>query len=79
MAGTNATGAMVDVVHALRDTVAPLMVAVPRAWKHSDGDGSITDDGYDGRLESLGRLVVDLASRLAPEEEGEGRMLRAPA
>ena len=79
MAGTNTTGAMVNVVHALRGTVAPLMVAVPRAWKHSDGDGNITDDGYGERLESLGRLVVDLASRLAPGEEGAGRALQASA
>lgn len=68
MAGANATGALVNVVHALRGTVAPLMVAVPQAWRRSDEDGSITDDAYGGRLENLGRLVVDLASKLAPEE-----------
>ena len=78
MAGANTTGAMVNVVHALRGTVAPLMVAVPMAWRRSDGDGNITDDGYGGRLESLGRLVVDLASRLAPAE-GSKRMFRASA
>ena len=67
MAGANATGALVNVVHALRGTVAPLMVAVPRAWERSDSDGNITDEGYGGRLDGLGKLVVDLASRLAPE------------
>ncbi|QIN79284.1 hypothetical protein GBA65_13050 [Rubrobacter marinus] len=76
MAGSNANGAMVHVVHALRGTVAPLMVSVPRAWKFSDGDGNITDDGYGEKLEGLGRLVVDLASRLTPEED---RVLRASA
>lgn len=78
MAGANTTGALVHVVHALRGTVAPLMVAVPRAWERSDGDGNITDDGYGERLESLGRLVVDLASKLAPEEDA-GPLLRASA
>ena len=77
MAGANTTGALVNVVHALRGTVAPLMVAVPQSWKRSNGDGEITDDAYGGRLESLGRLVVDLASRLAPEEEKP--VLRASA
>lgn len=78
MAGANTTGALVHVVHALRGTVAPLIVAVPRAWERTDGEGNITDDGYGGRLEGLGRLVVDLASRLAPEEDA-GQMLRASA
>lgn len=79
MAGANEIGAMVNVVHALRGNVAPLMVAVPRAWECTDGDGNITDGGYGERLESLGRLVVDLASRLVPEGEGAGRVLRASA
>ena len=78
MAGANTTGALVNVVHALRGTVAPLMVAVPRAWERSDGDGNMTDEGYVGRLEDLGRLVVDLASRLAAGE-GSARRLRATA
>lgn len=78
MAGANTTGALVNVVHALRGTVAPLMVAVPQAWERSDGDGNITHDGYGGRLEALGRLVVDLASRLGLEE-GAGPVLRASA
>ncbi|PLS84292.1 MAG: FMN reductase [Actinobacteria bacterium] len=78
MAGANTTGALVNVVHALRGTVAPLMVAVPQAWERSDGDGNITHDGYGGRLEALGRLVVDLASRLGLEE-GAGPVLGASA
>ncbi len=78
MAGANTTGALVNVVHALRGTVAPLMVAVPRAWERSDRDGNVTDEGYAGRLEDLGRLVVDLASRLAAGK-GSARRLRATA
>ena len=69
-AGTNANGAMADVVHALRGLVAPLMVTLPRAWKLTDGRGDVTDEGYGGRLDQLGRLVVDLGGRLAPEPVG---------
>ena len=79
MAGASTTGALVNVAHALRGTVAPLIVAVPRAWERSDGDGNITDELYGGRLESLGRMVVNLASRLAYEEESARRVLRASA
>ncbi len=79
MAGANTTGALVNVAHALRGTVAPLVVAVPLAWERSDGDGNITDEVYGARLESQGRMVVDLASRLASEGESAGRILRASA
>lgn len=79
MAGAHTTGALVNVAHALRGTVAPLMVAIPRSWERSDGEGNITDEAYGARLESLGRLVVDLASRFVSEEEGAGRVLRASA
>ena len=64
MAGTNATRAMVDVVHALRGTTAPLVVAIPQAWRHADENSEITDERYAGRLDNLGRLVVETAGRL---------------
>ena len=63
-AATNANGAMVHTVHALRGVVAPLMVAVPKAWQRSDDDGNITDEGYAKRLDGLGRLVVELAAKV---------------
>jgi len=63
-AATNANGAMVHTVHALRGIVAPLMVTIPKAWQRSDDEGDITDDGYTRRLDSLGRLVVDLAAKV---------------
>ena len=78
-AGTNAAGAMVHAVHALRDTVAPLTVAVPQAWKRANGDGDITDEGYGERLDKLGHLVVEMAARLRPEVEPEAQPLRASA
>lgn len=64
-AGANATGAMVHVVHALRGVVAPLTVSISRAWKRTDDSGAVTDELYGRRLDSLGRLVVDLAAGLA--------------
>lgn len=64
-AGANTTGALVDVVHALRGVVAPLMVSISKAWQRADGSGEITDELYGRRLDSLGELVVELAGRLA--------------
>ena len=79
LAGTNAAGAMVHAVHALRGTVAPLTVAVPQAWKRANGDGDITDEGYGERLDKLGHLVVEMAARLRPEVEPEAQPVRASA
>lgn len=67
-AATNANGAMVHTVHALRGVVAPLMVTIPKAWQRSDERGNITDDGYGKRLDKLGRLVVELAEKIGAEE-----------
>lgn len=63
-AATNANGAMINVVHALRGIVAPLMVAIPQAWRITDGDGNITDENQGGQLDQLGALVVELAERV---------------
>jgi FMN reductase len=63
-------------VHALRGTVAPLTVAIPQAWKRTNEDGGITDEGCGGRLDQLGRLVVELAGRLRPEVEAQAQPLR---
>ncbi len=79
LAESGAISAMVNAVHDLRGTVAPLKVAVPQAWKREDEAGDITDEGYGGRLDKLGRLVVDVAARLRPEAEPEAQVLRASA
>ena len=77
-ATTNTTAALVNVVHALRGIVAPLMVPIPKAWRLSDDEGNITDENYGGRLDRLGELLVDLASRLRTEEGfAERKILRA--
>jgi FMN reductase len=68
-AGANATGALVHVVHALRGVVAPLMVSISKARQRVDGSGGITDELYGRRLDTLGELVVDLAGRLAAQDE----------
>lgn len=39
-------------------TLAPLVVAIPKVWKHADGEGEITDENYAAWLGQLGRLVV---------------------
>ena len=67
-AATNANGAMVHTVYALRGVVAPMMVAIPKTWQRSDEEGNIIDDGYGERLDSLGRLVVDLAEKIGAGE-----------
>ncbi len=67
-AAANANGAMVHTVHALRGIVAPLMVTIPKTWQRSDEEGNITDEGYAGRLDRLGALVVELAGKVGDEE-----------
>ncbi len=67
-AASNANAAMVHAVHALRGIVAPLMVGVTKAWQRTDDEGEITDPGYGGRLDDLGRLVVELAQKLTTEQ-----------
>jgi FMN reductase len=76
-AATNATGALVNVVHALRGILVPLMVPIPKAWQLSDDEGNITDENYGGRLDRLGELLVDLASKLRSEELTECETLSA--
>ncbi len=74
LAAARSIDAMVHAVHALRGVVAPLTVAIPRAWQRSDDEGDITDGAYGARLEKLGRLVVELAEGLAVDvEPGVGR------
>ena len=63
-AAAHTTDALVHVIHALRGVVAPLTVPIPRAWRHSDGEGRITDETYGRRLQRLGKLVFDLAGRV---------------
>ena len=67
LAAARSIDAMVHAAHALRGVVAPLSVAMPKAWRMSDGEGNVTDEGYGVRLDKLGRLVVDLAEALGPE------------
>jgi FMN reductase len=59
LAAVNAINAMVHVVHALRGTVAPLFVPVPRASQSVDTTGHIVDQKIAGRLDMLGKLVVE--------------------
>ena len=67
MAAVNAANAMTNVVHALRGVAAPLSVPVSQSWRAFDEEGNLRDDTVAGRLESLGRLVVEMAKKLAPD------------
>jgi FMN reductase len=78
VAAANAINAMVNVVHALRGIAAPLSVPVSQSWKVFDDEGNVNDEGVARRLESLGRLVVEMAAKLG-DEEAAGRTLRTVA
>ncbi len=78
MAAVNAINAMVNVVHALRGVAAPLSVPVTQSWNVFDDEGNINDEGVAERLESLGRLVVEMAAKLG-DKETAGRTLRTVA
>lgn len=80
MAAVNAINAMVNVVHALRGIAAPLSVPVTQSWKVFDEEGNVRDAGVAKRLESLGRLVVEMATKLDEgTEERAGRALETVA
>ncbi len=78
MAAVNAINAMVNVVHALRGVAAPLSVPVTQSWRVFDDEGDVGDEGVARRLESLGRLVVEMAAKLG-DEALAGRTLRIVA
>lgn len=64
-AASNANSAMTHAVHALRGIVAPLMVSIPQAWRITDENGDIEDDGFGNQLDRLGGLVVELSGKLS--------------
>ena len=66
LAAVNALNAMAHTAHALRGTVAPLMIAIPRSWAVFDQDGRMLDPKWASRLDQLGRLVVNLAEKYQP-------------
>ena len=72
-AAANTTDAMVHVVHALRGVVAPQIVTMGQAWRRTDEEGNVTDEGYVRRLDRLGRLVVEMAQGLGPARRSEDR------
>lgn len=63
LAAVNTINAMVHVVHALRGTVAPLFVPIGKASQVFPPDGEVTNPQVAARLELLGKLVVDTATR----------------
>ncbi|MBA4116996.1 MAG: NAD(P)H-dependent oxidoreductase [Rubrobacter sp.] len=79
MAGVNAINTMVNVVHALRGVAAPLSVPVAQSWKTFDEEGNIRDEEVARRLQSLGRLVVEMTEKLGAGAEAAGRELKTVA
>jgi FMN reductase len=80
MGAVNAINAMVNVVHALRGVAVPLSVPVTQSWKAFDEEGNVRDEGVASRLESLGRLVVETATKLRAEAgEPSGQTLQTVA
>jgi FMN reductase len=77
MGAVNAINAMVSIIHALRGVAAPLSVPVTQSWKTFDEEGNVRDEGVARRLESLGRLVVEMAAKLGSgARETEERALQ---
>lgn len=68
LAAVNSINAMVNVVHALRGTVAPLFVPIGNASRVFDADGRVIDPKIAGRLDQLGKLVVTHAQHFQPLE-----------
>lgn len=62
-AAVNTITAMMHIATALRGTLSPLYVPIPRAGdKFDDSRGSITSDKWGDKLDQLGRLVVKMAT-----------------
>ncbi|HEX6289248.1 MAG TPA: NADPH-dependent FMN reductase [Herpetosiphonaceae bacterium] len=66
LAAVNAINPLVHAVHALRGTVAPLFVPIPRPGEVFDAQGNVVDPKWAGRLDQLGRLVAETASKFQP-------------
>ena len=80
MAAVNAINAMVNVAHALRGVAAPLSVPIQQSWRAFDEEGNVRDEGVAKRLGGLGRLVVEMATKLGSgSEESVWRELRIVA
>jgi len=72
IAAVNAANAMVHIVHALRGTAVPLMVPIPQAWRVVSPQKGVIDKKWDTRLEKLGRLVYEMATKFQiPEKEAD--------
>lgn len=68
-ADINSINAMVNIVHSLRGTAAPLSVPIHKARNAFDGDGNVTDPQVADRLDKLGVLVVETAARFRQVRE----------
>ncbi len=74
LAAAHAVRAMVDIAHALRGQVVPLMAAIPRAGRVFSPDRELKDPRWAGRLDQLGQLVTELAGTLKTLRADETRL-----
>jgi FMN reductase len=63
MANVHTVDTMTHIVYSWRGIVAPLQVAIPHSWQVFDKDGTIRVEKWGERLDMLGKLVVDMATR----------------
>ncbi len=75
IAGVNALNAMVHAVHALRGTVAPLLVPIPQAYEHIDRTQGTIAAPWGEKLDNLGRLVVSMTRDRQPHPVNQPKTL----
>ena len=69
MDAANAANALVHAVHALRGTVVPPVVTLPRTWQGIQPEENRIDSKWQRRLERLGRSVLELARSRSRADE----------
>src|SRR3712207_6969384 len=56
-----------------RSVAAPLSVPIQQSWKAFDEEGNVHDEGVTKRLGGLGRLMVEMATKLGSGSEESDR------
>lgn len=69
IAAVNTVRALVDIVHALRGTVVPLLAPIHHASRVIDSSGNVVDPRMRTQLQQLGKLVVETAARFHHVEQ----------
>lgn len=70
MADVNSINAMIHAVQSLRGLALPLSVPIHSAGKSFDESGHLTNEKIAGRLNQLGKMVVETARHFQPQPAG---------